>query len=78
MEPVLMSLLGGTQAFLGPAVGALIFASLKELVSGLSEFHWMMVLGVLLVVIILALPEGILQFTRTRLLLWTNKGKDLP
>ncbi|NIQ40038.1 MAG: hypothetical protein GTN81_15865 [Proteobacteria bacterium] len=61
MEPILMSLLGGTQSFLGPAVGAVIFTGLKEALSTRFELYWMMILGILLIAVIILFPEGIAE-----------------
>lgn len=57
-EPVLATLLGGINNFLGPVVGAAFFAVLEYFTRGLSSLRYM-VTGVLLLIIILAAPGGI-------------------
>ena len=65
-EPVFMSLLGGTKIFLGPAVGAVIFMYLKEIISGYTEL-WMIYLGAILIGFVLFLPGGIVGFISEKL-----------
>jgi branched-chain amino acid transport system permease protein len=65
-EPVFMSLLGGTKIFLGPAVGAVIFMYLKEIISGYTEL-WMIYLGAILIGFVLFLPGGIVGFLNEKL-----------
>ncbi len=65
-EPVFMSLLGGTKIFLGPAVGAVIFMYLKEIISGYTEL-WMIYLGAILIGFVLFLPGGIVGFINEKL-----------
>ena len=61
-----MSLLGGTKIFLGPAVGAVIFMYLKEIISGYTEL-WMIYLGAILIGFVLFLPGGIVGFINEKL-----------
>lgn len=58
-EPVLMTLLGGSRVFLGPAVGAAVFLYLHNLVTQYTE-NWEVVLGAVLLALILFFPEGLL------------------
>lgn len=64
MEPVLMSLLGGINSFLGPAVGATIFMLMKEVISSELLDYWMLYLGILLVLLVLFLPGGVVEISR--------------
>jgi len=58
---VLMSVLGGTRHWLGPAVGALVITLLLySFTAGDSAVIGKVVMGVVLVVVILFMPEGIL------------------
>jgi len=57
-EPILVSLLGGLHALLGPAVGSLAFVALRELVQRFTE-NWMLAFGIVLLVIILGFRGGI-------------------
>jgi branched-chain amino acid transport system permease protein len=57
-EIVFFTVLGGFQTFAGPMVGALVFNYLKTWAVGYT-IYWQMVLGTVLVVLVLALPAGI-------------------
>src|SRR5229473_2262393 len=57
-EIVFMSVLGGFRTFTGPIVGAVVFNYLKTYAVASTEY-WQFLLGVVLVVLVLALPSGI-------------------
>jgi branched-chain amino acid transport system permease protein len=57
-EMVFFTVLGGFQTFLGPVVGAVVFNYLKTFAVGYTVY-WQLFLGVVLVVLVLALPAGI-------------------
>lgn len=56
-EPVLMTLLGGPGSFFGPLLGAVFFVALKDTLGSWTEY-WPLVLGTIVVLLILFLPEG--------------------
>ena len=56
-EVIMMAILGGTQAFLGPLVGSFIMLALDQFFSVYTEY-WPLVLGTTLLVLVLFLPEG--------------------
>ena len=60
-DPVLMSLLGGSRIFLGPAVGAGVFLFIKDIISAYTQF-WMISLGGVLILLVLFLPGGLAGF----------------
>ncbi|MBI3454781.1 MAG: branched-chain amino acid ABC transporter permease [Candidatus Rokubacteria bacterium] len=60
-DPILMSLLGGTRVFLGPAVGAAVFIFIKDIIAAYTQF-WMISLGAVLIVLVLLLPGGLAGF----------------
>lgn len=55
---VLATVLGGTRHFLGPVLGAFAFVGLDEIASRWTVGRYM-ILGVLLIIVVLALPQGI-------------------
>ena len=57
-EMVFFTVLGGFQTFFGPIVGAVIYNYLETYAVG-HTVYWQMVLGIVLVVLVLALPAGI-------------------
>lgn len=63
---VFFTVLGGFQTFVGPLVGAVVYNYLETYAVG-HTVYWQMVLGIVLVVLVLALPAGIVG-TANRLL----------
>ncbi len=57
-EIVFMTVLGGFRTFTGPIVGAVAFNYLKVYAVASSQY-WQLVLGVVLVILVLVLPQGI-------------------
>ncbi|MCL6641003.1 MAG: branched-chain amino acid ABC transporter permease [Candidatus Rokubacteria bacterium] len=57
-EIVFMTVLGGFRSFVGPIIGAVVFNYLKTYAVGFTVY-WQLLLGVVLVVLVLALPTGI-------------------
>ncbi|MFB6130843.1 MAG: branched-chain amino acid ABC transporter permease [Salinigranum sp.] len=62
-EPVLMTLLGGPGAFLGPTIGAFLFVMLEQFLSTITQF-WQFGLGVILVPLVLFAPGGVVSLLR--------------
>jgi branched-chain amino acid transport system permease protein len=58
-EIVFMTVLGGFRTFVGPIVGAIAFTYLKTYAVGFT-IYWQLLLGTVLVVLVLALPTGIM------------------
>jgi branched-chain amino acid transport system permease protein len=58
-EIVFMSVLGGFRVFAGPIVGAIVFNYLKTYAVGFTVY-WQLFMGVILVILVLALPSGIM------------------
>ncbi len=57
--PVIMVVFGGPKYFWGPAIGAIVYMILKDVVT-LYTNYWMFVFGLLLMVIILVTPDGVM------------------
>jgi len=66
---VFFTVLGGFQTFFGPVVGAVIYNYLETYAVG-HTVYWQMVLGVVLVVLVLALPAGIVGTANRMVLRW--------
>jgi branched-chain amino acid transport system permease protein len=58
-EIVFMAVLGGFNNFIGPIVGAVAFTYLKTYAVGFTVY-WQLLLGTVLVVLVLALPKGVM------------------
>ncbi len=57
--PVLMAIFGGLGQLYGPVLGAAIFAYLEEILITRFPYYYMLIFGVVLIVTILYLPEGL-------------------
>ena len=71
-EIVFMTVLGGFRSFTGPIVGAIAFNYLKTYAIASTEY-WQLLLGVVLVVLVMALPAGIVG-TAVRLAAKLGRG----
>lgn len=60
-EPVIITVLGGSRAFLGPALGAVAFRYLRWIITQfpLLEVHWQLVFGVLVLAVLLFFERGV-------------------
>jgi branched-chain amino acid transport system permease protein len=58
-KPVLMTILGGSGIFFGPAFGAAIFFALEQLTTHYTE-NWMIILGAIIIPVVIFFPRGIL------------------
>jgi branched-chain amino acid transport system permease protein len=61
LEILIMCLLGGWFTFAGPVLGAAIMISLRTFASIYTEY-WTLILGVILILIIFFLPEGVMGY----------------
>lgn len=57
-EPLVVALLGGVQSFFGPLAGAFGFKILEWLVSRQWPVYWPLFLGTIVILVIVALPQG--------------------
>jgi branched-chain amino acid transport system permease protein len=58
---LMMTLLGGLGTLWGPFIGAGVFIFAQDYISTMTE-HWMIFLGLLLIVLVLFIPKGIAGF----------------
>jgi len=63
--PIVMAILGGTQRFIGPVIGACVYVVLQTVITGMTEY-WSMIMGVLIIGIVVLMPNGIAGFFRLR------------
>ena len=66
LEVVIMCLLGGWLTFLGPMLGGAIMVALRTFASTYTEY-WTLIQGVLLMLVIIFLPEGVLGYLLAKL-----------
>lgn len=58
--PVLMAIFGGMERIYGPIIGAIVFTLLEEFLVTKLPYHYMLIFGLVLVISILYMPNGIL------------------
>jgi branched-chain amino acid transport system permease protein len=61
LEIFIMCLLGGWFTFAGPILGAAIMVALRTFVGIFTEY-WTLILGIMLILIIFFLPEGVMGY----------------
>lgn len=66
VDGLVMVLLGGVQTLTGPLVGAAVFTWLQDEIARQTEY-WRALLGLTIIVLVLAFPQGIVGFVRARL-----------
>ncbi len=57
--PVLMAIFGGIGQLYGPLLGALVFANLEEILITKFPYFYMLLMGIVLVISVLYLPNGL-------------------
>jgi len=63
---LMMALLGGLGTLWGPFIGAAVFIFAQDYISTMTE-HWMIFLGLFLIVLVLFIPKGIAGFRESLL-----------
>jgi branched-chain amino acid transport system permease protein len=66
LEIFIMCLLGGWFTFAGPILGAVIMVSLRTFV-GIYTEYWTLILGIILILLIFFLPEGVWGYVLEKL-----------
>jgi branched-chain amino acid transport system permease protein len=72
--PVLMAIFGGMGQLYGPVIGAAIFAYLEELLLTKFPYYYMLIFGIILVVVILYLPDGLIGLIQRSRQRWQKGG----
>ena len=65
VDGLVMVLLGGVQTLTGPLVGGVVFTWLQDLLARETEY-WRALLGGIILLLVLAFPQGIVGFIRNR------------
>lgn len=68
--PVLMAIFGGTGQLYGPILGAAIFTYIEEVLITVFPYYYMLLFGIILIVVILFLPNGLVGLVQT----WRKGG----
>jgi branched-chain amino acid transport system permease protein len=75
-EALLMVILGGANTFLGPIVGALIITLVKNVASSYVD-RWNSLLGLIFVVVVLFMPQGLVPGLKLRWNQFTALGRKV-
>jgi branched-chain amino acid transport system permease protein len=67
--------LGGRGTLIGPVIGAIFIDVTSSYLSGSLPFYWKLLVGIIFVVVIVALPQGLLPEI-SKLWRWAIKGKS--
>ena len=70
-----MVLLGGIQTLAGPLVGASVFTWLQDTVARQTDY-WRAMLGFIILLLVLAFPQGIAGFIRDRFMPERDSGGE--
>src|SRR3972149_8535369 len=65
-EPVMAAILGGASTFFGPVLGMFIMTFIHAYILGFTHF-WPIIMGTIILIIIFALPGGILEFAKVKI-----------
>ncbi len=58
-EALVMLVLGGTGSLYGAFVGTIVFVWFEDVVSAANPFHWLTIVGALLIAVVLFAPKGL-------------------
>ncbi len=72
LEIVIMCLLGGWFTFAGPILGAAIMVSLRTFIGAYTEY-WTLILGVMLILLIFFLPQGVMGYILSKFSSWSEE-----
>jgi len=72
LEILIMCLLGGLYTFWGPFAGATSIVLFRTFVGAYTKY-WSLMLGIILTLVIIFLPEGVFGFIEK---LWKNRDKN--
>ncbi len=72
-EAIFMIMLGGTQLFVGPLIGAVLLRLLEHFITIYTEYHGL-VLGVVILAIVLGLRQGVADY----IVDWLRRRKPVP
>ena len=70
---LVMLVLGGTGSLYGAIVGTVVFMLFEDFVSAANPFHWLTIVGALLVAVVLFAPRGIFGTAARALDLWRRR-----
>ena len=70
-EPIMVTLVGGVESFMGPIVGSVVFILIKEFIVRFTQ-QWLLVFGIILIILLIGFRGGVSRFIERRF------GSNLP
>ena len=74
-EALVMLVLGGSGNLFGAMLGTLVFVWFEDRIAAINPFHWLTIVGALLIVVVLFAPRGL---TGAAVALWTRSKRAKP
>jgi branched-chain amino acid transport system permease protein len=71
---LVMLILGGSRRLSGALVGTVIFMVIQHVVATINPYHWLLIIGVLLIVSVLVLPNGMIGLVDMVVSRWKRRG----
>ncbi len=66
IQMIIMTMFGGRATVLGPVIGAVVLSVVREALWARYPYHYQLLFGVLVVVLVLFMPEGVMGLVRSR------------
>ena len=64
-EPIMVTLVGGVESFMGPIVGSVVFILIKEFIVRFTQ-QWLLVFGIILIILLIGFRGGVSRFIERR------------
>ena len=74
-EALVMLVLGGVGSLYGALIGTIAFVWIEDLVSAANPFHWLTIVGALLIAVVLFAPKGLYGTAATLVERYRRGGK---
>jgi branched-chain amino acid transport system permease protein len=62
-DALVMLIVGGSGRLPGALIGTVVFMVIQHVASNVNPYHWLFIIGGLLIVAVLALPGGLISLT---------------
>jgi branched-chain amino acid transport system permease protein len=72
---VVMMVLGGRRRLSGAVLGTVAFMTIQHIASTLNPHHWLFVIGLMLILVLVVLPEGLIGIVDRAILLGARFGR---
>lgn len=66
IQMIIMTMFGGRATVLGPVIGAVVLSLVREALWARYPYHYQMLFGALVIILVLFMPEGVMGLVRAR------------